>query len=95
VFLTVNPVVKGISVPLVTIAQNKRHLTDLKGQPFFVVGTNYEGYFDRSWQMWDDHLFNPDLIAHDFRKMANSGLNVVRLFVSATLDRDLRANIFS
>ncbi len=78
-----------------TIAENKRHLTKSNGQPFFVMGSNYEGYFDRAWRMWDDGKFNPDLIAHDFRKMADAGLNVVRLFVLPALEKNLRAGDFS
>ncbi|NIT61916.1 MAG: cellulase family glycosylhydrolase, partial [Aliifodinibius sp.] len=79
----------------VGIAENKRHLTKPNGQPFFIMGANYEGYFDRAWQMWDDGKFNPSLIIHDFRKMADAGLNTVRLFVSPALENDVRANDFA
>ena len=79
----------------VGLAPNKRHLAKPNGQPFFVMGANYEGYFDRAWRMWDDGKFDPTLIAHDFRKMAEAGLNVVRLFVLPALENELRANNFS
>ena len=79
----------------IKVAENKRHLTKPSGQPFFIMGNNYEGYFDRAWRMWDNGRFNPDLIAHDFRKMADAGLNVARLFVLPALERDLRAGDFS
>lgn len=79
----------------VGIAEHKRHLTKPNGHPFFVIGANYEGYFDRAWQMWDDGKFNPSLIIHDFRKMTDAGLNTVRLFISPALENDLRANNFA
>jgi len=76
------------------IASNKRHLNTRSGRPFFILGANYEGYFDRAWRMWDDNKFDPDLITLDFGKMAEAGLNAARLFVLPALERDLRANNF-
>lgn len=80
---------------LVKVAINKRHLLDSKGQPFFVTGVNYAGYFDRAWKMWEDTLFDPNLIALDFRKAQNSGFNAVRLFVHSALGRDIAGNKFT
>ncbi|MFQ5577053.1 MAG: hypothetical protein ACE5G8_08710, partial [Anaerolineae bacterium] len=77
------------------IATNKRHFTDPAGRPFFVMGANYEGYFDRAWHMWDDNRFDPGLIENDFKKMAHIGLNVVRLFVLPALEADARAGKFT
>lgn len=79
----------------VKISSDKRYLLNQKGQPFFMLGSNYEGYFDRAWHMWDDNKFDPTLIKHDFQKMADMGLNTVRLFVLPALDTELRGGNFS
>jgi hypothetical protein len=79
---------------LVTVAADKRHLVDSKGRPFFAFGINYAGYFDRAWKMWESDLFDPDLIARDFRKTQHSGFNAVRLFVHSALGRDIAGNNF-
>ncbi len=79
----------------VHISPDKRYLNTPDGRPFFILGANYEGYFDRAWRMWDDNKFDPDLIALDFGKMAEAGLNTVRLFVQPALEKDVRANNFS
>ncbi len=75
---------------LATIAPDKRHLTTPQGNPFFILGVNYAGYFDRAWQMWEDDLYDPELITRDFRKAQNSGFNSVRLFAHRALINDLR-----
>lgn len=51
------------------------------GMPFFTVGVNYEGYFDRTWRMWQPNLFDLSLIEQDFSKARAAGFNTVRLFV--------------
>lgn len=79
----------------IRVADTKRHLLDQRGQPFFVLGANYEGYFDRAWHMWDNNKFDPELITQDFKKMAETGLGVVRLFVLPALEADLRAGNFN
>ena len=79
----------------VHLSPNKRFLNAPDGCPFFILGANYEGYFDRAWKMWSDNKFDPNLIALDFDKMAQTGLNAVRLFVQPALERDIRANNFS
>ena len=73
---------------------DEQYLLNTAGEPFFVLGANYEGYFDRAWRMWDDDRFDPDLIRRDFRKMADAGLNAVRLFLQPGLERDVRAGKF-
>ncbi len=80
---------------LVTIAADKRHLVNPKGNPFFVLGINYAGYFDRAWKMWAPGLYDPALIARDFRKAQESGFNVARLFVHVELFRDLEKGDFA
>jgi len=80
---------------LVTIAPDKRHLADIEGNPFFSLGVNYAGYFDRAWKMWESDLFDAELIARDFRKAQNSGFNTIRLFVHSALALDISRNEFA
>jgi hypothetical protein len=80
---------------LVKISADKRYLVNPKGQPFFALGINYAGYFDRAWKMWEPALFDPALIARDFRKAQNSGFNTIRLFVHAALAEDIRKDNFA
>jgi hypothetical protein len=70
---------------LIKIAANKRHLLGPNGDPFFILGVNYAGYFDRAWQIWPPHLFSPELISRDFQKARQSGFNMARLFITAPL----------
>jgi LysM repeat protein len=70
------------------------HLVDPDGHKFFVVGVNYEGYFDRAWRVWDDDTFDLALIEKDFEKARQVGFNVLRLFVQTSLERDIRAGVF-
>jgi hypothetical protein len=79
----------------VGIAENKTHFVTAKGAPFFVMGANYQGYFDRAWRMWESNRFDPALIDRDFGKLSQTGLNVVRLFVHAALDSDIHRGDFS
>lgn len=80
---------------LVTVAADKRHFVNPKGQPFFALGVNYAGYFDRAWKMWAPDRYDPDLIARDFRKAQHAGFNTIRLFVHAELFQELENNNFS
>jgi hypothetical protein len=80
---------------LVKISADKRYLVNPNGQPFFALGVNYTGYFDRAWKMWEPNLFDPNLIARDFRKAQNSGFNTIRLFVHPALAEDLRRENFA
>ena len=80
---------------LVKIAADKRHLVNRDGQPFFALGVNYAGYFDRAWKMWEPALFDPNLIGRDFQKAQQSGFNTIRLFVHAALSDQIRRNDFS
>lgn len=80
---------------LVKLSADKRYFLNPKGQPFFAWGVNYAGYFDRAWKMWEASLFDPALIARDFRKAQNSGFNMVRLFVHSALAEELRRDNFA
>jgi nucleoid-associated protein YgaU len=80
---------------LATVAANKRHLVDPQGNPFFALGINYSGYFDRAWKMWEADLYDPALIARDFRKAQNSGFNTIRLFAHPALLEDIRQDNFA
>jgi LysM repeat protein len=77
-----------------TVAGNRQHLLDPSGQPYFALGVNYEGYFDRAWRMWADSLFDLDLIARDLRKAQTSGFNAIRIFVQRPLADELKAGNF-
>jgi len=59
------------------------------GTPFFAIGVNYEGWYDRCWRMWEDDLFDPELIERDFIKMRWLGINTVRIFVQKPLADDI------
>ncbi len=59
----------------------KPGLLDQTGKPFFTLGVNYEGYFDRAWAMWRPDLYDAALIEKDFAKARRSGFNTLRLFV--------------
>jgi hypothetical protein len=80
---------------LVTVASDKRHLVDPKGSPFFVLGINYSGYFDRAWKMWETDLYDLNLIARDFHKAQHSGFNAVRLFAHTALLEEIRQDNFA
>jgi hypothetical protein len=80
---------------LVKVTADKRHLVDPKGAPFFALGVNYAGYYDRAWKMWEPDQFDPDLIARDFRKAQHSGFNTIRLFVHSALIRQIHQGDFS
>lgn len=80
---------------LIKVAADKRYFLDTKGTPFFALGVNYAGYFDRGWKMWEPNLFDPDLIARDFNKAQAAGFNAIRLFVHPALEKDLRQNNFA
>lgn len=67
---------------------------DVKGGPFFALGVNYEGYFDRAWHMWEEDRFDLDLISHDFGKAQKAGFNTVRIFVQYRLGVEVKRGIF-
>ena len=80
---------------LAKVAVDKRHLVDSQGIPIFAFGVNYNGYFDRAWKMWEPNLFDPALIATDFRKAQESGFDCLRLFVHPALENDIRRDNFA
>ncbi|MEO8287166.1 MAG: hypothetical protein ABI670_12125 [Chloroflexota bacterium] len=94
-----------ILLPLIpghtAVAQNKPAnqqsgwITPRGGQPFFVVGANYEGATDRAWMMWESDKFDPSLIAADFARARSIGINTVRIFVQRPLRDDANRNDFS
>jgi hypothetical protein len=65
------------------------------GQPFFVIGANYEGPTDQAWMMWENAKFNSDLIAADFARARSIGINTIRIFVQTPLRDDINRNDFS
>ena len=80
---------------LATVAADNRYLVHPQGKSFFIFGVNYTGYFDRAWQMWEPKLYDPALIARDFRKAQNSGFNTIRLFCHKALLSEIRQNKFA
>ncbi|MEM7346535.1 MAG: cellulase family glycosylhydrolase [Chloroflexota bacterium] len=66
---------------LVSLNPEKPGFLDPSGQPLWIHGVNYEGYFDRAWAMWRPDMYDPGLISHDFQKSRASGFNSLRLFV--------------
>ncbi len=65
------------------------------GQPFFVIGANYEGPTDRAWMMWEDDRFDARLIEADFARAATHGINTLRIFVQRPLRDDILSGDFS
>ncbi|MBN1221201.1 MAG: LysM peptidoglycan-binding domain-containing protein [Anaerolineae bacterium] len=70
------------------------HLVGPDGNSFFILGVNYEGYFDRAWQMWEPDKFDLALIEKDFRKARQAGFNSLRLFVQSSLEKEIAAGNF-
>jgi hypothetical protein len=63
------------------------------GSAFFVFGYNYEGPFDRAWQMWQ--RFDRGLIADDLGRARGGGANTVRIFIQQPLPGEIMAGDFS
>src|SRR5258708_14618790 len=70
-------------------------VTPRGGQPFFVIGANYEGPTDQAWMMWQPDKFNADLISADFDHARSIGINTIRIFVQTPLRDDANRNDFS
>ena len=75
--------------------QQSALITPRGGNPFFVVGANYEGATDRAWMMWENDKFDRDLIGSDFAKASDLGVNTMRIFVQTALREDINAGNFS
>ena len=83
------PSAEGAPGGFVAVSDGK--LIDGVGKPLFVIGTNYEGFPDRCWKMWEDALFDAGLIDRDFAKARNAGARVLRVFVQKPLAADVVA----
>jgi hypothetical protein len=81
--------------PQSSVLSPERWLSPRGGQPFFVVGANYEGATDRAWAMWEDEKFSADLISADFARARSVGINTLRIFVQRPLRDDINAGDFS
>ena len=79
---------------LVTTAKSKYYLVSPAGTTFFAMGVNYSGYFDRAWKMWEDGLYDPDVITLDFRKAQQSGFNTIRIFAHTALLKEIQKDKF-
>jgi hypothetical protein len=65
------------------------------GDPFFVIGANYEGPVDQAWMMWEDDKFAPERIAADFDRARSIGINMLRIFVQKPLRDNIDGGDFS
>ena len=79
----------------IRVSEDGDHFEFEDGTPFFVIGVNYEGWYDRCWRMWEDELFDLKLIERDFRKMRFLGINVVRIFIQGPLAKDILRGDFT
>ncbi|MFQ6014856.1 MAG: hypothetical protein ACE5NP_05385 [Anaerolineae bacterium] len=79
----------------VHLTPDRGHLLRPDNTPFFVLGVNYEGYYDRAWRLWEDNLFDAALIEKDFRKAREAGFDAARLFVQRALARDVQRGNFT
>ncbi len=70
-------------------------ITPRGGQPYFVVGANYEGPTAQAWMMWQPDKFNADLISVDLDHAQSIGINTIRIFVQTPLRDDVNRNDFS
>jgi hypothetical protein len=70
-------------------------ITPRGGQPFFVIGANYEGPTAQAWMMWQPDKFDPNLIEEDFARAQSIGINTLRIFVQTPLRDDVNRNDFS
>ncbi len=75
------------SLPMLRIRDG--HFTLPNGRRWFMIGANYEGWFDRCWRMWDDERFSPALIRADMQKCRSAGINALRVFVQRPLAQDI------
>jgi hypothetical protein len=71
---------------------NGKQLARPDGRTLFVFGYNYEGPFDRAWEMWQ--RFDADLIANDLARARGGGANTVRIFVQQPLPAEIMAGDF-
>ena len=89
----------GISNRAVATSQEAQRarvlITPRGGQPFFVIGANYEGPTDRAWAMWEDEKFDAALIEADFARARSLGINTLRIFVQTPLRDDIKAGDFA
>jgi Cellulase (glycosyl hydrolase family 5) len=60
-------------------------IVDKNGNPFFIVGVNYEGHTDRAWRMWEYDFWNVDLIDANLWLAKGAGINTVRIFIQKPL----------
>lgn len=66
-----------------------------QGRTPFAFGVNYEGPPASSWVMWDPANFDAALIDADFARAQQAGFQVMRLFVQAPLEAEIRAGRWS
>ncbi|MBI2756642.1 MAG: cellulase family glycosylhydrolase [Chloroflexi bacterium] len=71
------------------VSGDRQRLLAADGQPWFLVAVNYEGPFDRAWQMWEDGQFDEARIDQDFARAATAGVQAIRIFVQPALQKDL------
>ena len=77
----------------IRVHADMKHLMRADGRPFFVLGYNYEGPYDRAWRMWEQ--YDAALIANDLARARAGGANTVRLFVQPPLPAEIATGNFS
>src|SRR5688500_6212902 len=75
--------------------RNRVLITPREGEPYFVIGANYEGPTDRAWAMWEDDKFDIALIEGDFARARSLGINTLRIFVQSALREDIAGGDFT
>ncbi|MCS7001605.1 MAG: hypothetical protein NZ518_02035, partial [Dehalococcoidia bacterium] len=64
------------------------------GRPFFIIGVNYEGPFDRAWKMWENDKFDLARIKEDLARAKTAGVNTLRVFIQRPLPEEIAAGDF-
>jgi len=92
--LGVLPAKPSVAAPSVATAVGSR-LLGPDGHNLFLLGANYVGGPDRSWTMWQDDLFDQNLVDQHFARVKDAGLNTVRIFVRQPLPQLLLSGTWS
>jgi hypothetical protein len=70
-------------------------IVDRNGNPFFIIGVNYEGHTDRAWRMWEHDLWNVELIDANLWLAKGAGINTVRIFIQKPVHDEMYFGNFS
>jgi hypothetical protein len=62
------------------------------GRALFLLGYNYEGPFERAWQLWQ--RFDAELVRNDLARARGGGANTIRIFVQQPLPGEIMGGDF-